>query len=128
MWSLFSTEMRFNISKCNKWNNSLLIFASIFWPLLKECYSDLSTFQNNRVISLPYQICIYYIYTPVCTDWNRYQSYQVFPRFLIYHCAKSEVSLEVSTKYLFVFSPNVGKYGPEKTPYLDNFQILYGYG
>ena len=26
-----------------------------------------------------------------------------------------------STPYLSVFSPNVGKYGPEKTPYLDTF-------
>ena len=25
------------------------------------------------------------------------------------------------TKYLSVFSPNAGKYGPEKTPYLDTF-------
>ena len=24
-----------------------------------------------------------------------------------------------------VFSPNVGKYGPEKTPYLDNFHAVY---
>ena len=27
-----------------------------------------------------------------------------------------------SGPYLSVFSPNVGKYGPEKTPYLDTFQ------
>ena len=26
------------------------------------------------------------------------------------------------TPYLSVFSPNAGKYGPEKTPYLDTFQ------
>ena len=25
------------------------------------------------------------------------------------------------TEYLSVFSPNSGKYGPEKTPYLDTF-------
>ena len=28
------------------------------------------------------------------------------------------------TKYLFVFSPNAGKYGPEKTPYLDTFHTV----
>ena len=28
------------------------------------------------------------------------------------------------TEYLFVFSPNAGKYGPEKTPYLDTFHAL----
>ena len=27
----------------------------------------------------------------------------------------------ISTKYLTVFSPNAGKYGPGKTPYLDTF-------
>ena len=29
-----------------------------------------------------------------------------------------------STPYLSVFSPNAGKYGPEKTPYLDTFHAL----
>ena len=28
------------------------------------------------------------------------------------------------TKYLSVFSPNAGKYGPEKTPYLDIFHAV----
>ena len=28
------------------------------------------------------------------------------------------------TKYLSVFSPNAGKYGPEKTPYLDTFHVV----
>ena len=28
------------------------------------------------------------------------------------------------TKYLSVFSPNAGKYGPEKTPYLDTFHAV----
>ena len=28
------------------------------------------------------------------------------------------------TKYLSVFSPNAGKYAPEKTPYLDNFHAV----
>ena len=30
----------------------------------------------------------------------------------------------VRTPYLPVFSPNAEKYGPEKTPYLDNFYIV----
>ena len=29
-------------------------------------------------------------------------------------------------KYLSVFSPNAGKYGPEKTPYLDTFHVVLG--
>ena len=28
------------------------------------------------------------------------------------------------TSYLSVFSPNAGKYGPEKTPYLDIFHAV----
>ena len=30
----------------------------------------------------------------------------------------------IDTKYLSVFSPNVGKHGPEKTPYLDTFHTV----
>ena len=29
------------------------------------------------------------------------------------------------TKYLSVFSPNTGKYGPEKTPYLNTFHTVF---
>ena len=32
------------------------------------------------------------------------------------------------TKYLSVFSPNAGKYGPEKTLYLDTFHAVFGIG
>ena len=31
----------------------------------------------------------------------------------------------VKRMYLSVFSPNVGKYGPEKTQYLDTFHTVY---
>ena len=30
-----------------------------------------------------------------------------------------------NTKYFYVFSPNAGKYGPEKTPYLDTFHAVF---
>ena len=30
----------------------------------------------------------------------------------------------LNTEYLSVFSPNAGKYGPEKTPYLDTFNAV----
>ena len=29
-----------------------------------------------------------------------------------------------SSPYFSVFSPNTGKYGPEKTPYLDTFHVV----
>ena len=31
---------------------------------------------------------------------------------------------EIYTLYLSVFSPNAGKYAPEKTPYLDTFHTV----
>ena len=33
-------------------------------------------------------------------------------------------SFGLNTSYLSVFSPNAGKYGPEKTPYLDTFYAV----
>ena len=30
-----------------------------------------------------------------------------------------------SGPYFLAFSPNTGKYGPEKTPYLDTFHAMY---
>ena len=30
-----------------------------------------------------------------------------------------------SHSYYLIFSPNTGKYGPEKIPYLDNFHAVY---
>ena len=30
----------------------------------------------------------------------------------------------LNTEYLSVFSVNAGKYGPEKTPYLDTFHVV----
>ena len=32
------------------------------------------------------------------------------------------------TKYLSLFNPNVGKYGPEKTPYLDTLHAMISVG
>ena len=31
----------------------------------------------------------------------------------------------ISGPYFPVFSPNTGKYGPEITPYLDTFHVVY---
>ena len=43
------------------------------------------------------------------------------------HCVKCKVSKYgvFSGPYFPVFSPNTGKYGPEKTPYLDTFHAVY---
>ena len=31
----------------------------------------------------------------------------------------------IFTPYISVFSPNTGKYGPEKNPYLDSFHAVF---
>ena len=36
------------------------------------------------------------------------------------------VQIQLDTKYLSVFVPNAGKYGPENTPYLDTFHAVFG--
>ena len=41
-------------------------------------------------------------------------------------CPNTKFLLEFFT-YLSVFSPNAGKYGPEKTPYLDTFHTVSTY-
>ena len=40
------------------------------------------------------------------------------------HCVKSVSHRIYHNPYLTVFSPNTGKYGPEKTPYLDIFHAV----
>ena len=37
---------------------------------------------------------------------------------------RCSVSLRIDTPFLSVFSPNAGKHGPEKTQYLDSFQVV----
>ena len=44
-------------------------------------------------------------------------------------CPNTELFLVRSflyTPYLSVFSPNTGKYGPEITPYLHTFHVVFG--
>ena len=40
------------------------------------------------------------------------------------HCVKSVKIRSYSGPYFPAFSPNVGKYGPEITPYLDTFHAV----
>ena len=42
-----------------------------------------------------------------------------------YHCVKSVQIRSFSGPYFPVFSSNTGKYGPEKTLYLDTFHAVY---
>ena len=39
-----------------------------------------------------------------------------------WHCVKS---VQIRSFFWSVFSPNAGKYGPEKTPYLDTFHTVW---
>ena len=44
--------------------------------------------------------------------------------FFLVHIFPQSNKIRRDTKYLSVFSPNAGKYGPEKTPYLDTLHIV----
>ena len=52
------------------------------------------------------------LYNPLCKKCPNTQ-------FLLVHIFPHSGSIQRDTLYLSVFSPNAGKYGPEKTPYLD---------
>ena len=41
---------------------------------------------------------------------------------VIHHCV---TSVQIRSFFWSVFSPNAGKYGPEKTPYLDTFHVVH---
>ena len=43
------------------------------------------------------------------------------------HCVKSVQIRSFAGPYFSVFSSNTGKYGPEKTPYLDTFHEVKTY-
>ena len=49
-----------------------------------------------------------------------------YPNVMTLHCVKSVQIRSFSGPYfpISVFSPNTGKYGPEKTPYLDTFHAV----
>ena len=47
--------------------------------------------------------------------------------FFLVHIFPQSDWIPRDTNYLSVFSPNAGKYGPEKTPYLDIFHPVKGY-
>ena len=57
--------------------------------------------------------------------WNHYfYLFNIIIIYLInafYHCVKS---VQIRSFFWSVFSPNAGKYGPEKTPYLDTFHAV----
>ena len=45
--------------------------------------------------------------------------------FFLVHIFSHSDWIRRDTKYLSVFSPNAGKYGPEKTRYLDTFHAVF---
>ena len=58
---------------------------------------------------------------------KNYYNVNPFPRHVsgyFNHCVKSVLIRSYFGLYSPVFSPNTGKYGPEKTPYLDTFNTL----
>ena len=62
---------------------------------------------------------IFIFWAVTCTAWKVY----IFGDFLVCIFPHSDW-IRGDTSYLYVFSPNAGKYGPEKTPNTNNFHAV----
>ena len=83
-----------------------------------KCNSGLKCFNSQDLHCVKY-VCIRSFSGPYLLAFGlNTERYSVFSR----------IGTEYGEKlYLSVFSPNAGKYGPEKPPYLDTFQNLFEY-
>ena len=65
-------------------------------------------------------------------NWNRIAIFHEYSKCKLEFVSLSDTAWKVSkygvfsARYFPVFSPNIGKYKPEKTPYLDTFQAVWG--
>ena len=80
------------------------------YPGVPNLVESLTSFQifTGRDIYLPLTYCIFCLLGPLH----------------ITHCVKSVQIRRFSGPYFPVFSPNTGKYRPEKTTYLDTFHAV----
>ena len=107
------------------------------WPF---CWTVIFIFRKR--LELVRMLYSYLLKVPLLSEnlylsWLSFRSFSVFADELIQwtvcvslreKCPNTEfflVHIFSHTKYLSVFSPNAGKYGPEKTPYLDTFHAVY---
>ena len=67
------------------------------------------------------------IFAKSSEDWydSQYASVFTFSKFIHSTAWKVYKYRAFSVPYFPVFSPNIGKYGPEKTPYLDTFHAVF---
>ena len=98
-------------------------------------------FSSNRDFSLMHLIlpCYYYLYqySLYCTNTTYFGIslrlalssllHENCPNteFFLFHIFSHLDWIRRDTEYLSVFSPNSGKYGQEKTPYLETFHTLH---
>ena len=94
--------------------------------LVQRCFRVVTLKQHRiRVISTPC-VCVVLIWTPIAGCLWAQALYEKCPNmefFLVCIFPHSDW-IQTDTLYLSVFSPNAGKYGPEKTPYLDTFHTV----
>ena len=75
----------------------------------KYCYKDLL----HCVKSVQIRSFFWSVFSRIQTEYRKIRSISLY-----------SVRMRENTEYLSVFTPNAGKYGPKKTPYLDTFHAV----
>ena len=95
----------FSVNNRVNFKSKRLFDRKIFWKTMKSILRVLNMKILFLMLDVRYRFRHIYIKSPIL--------------FLMY-----KLLIRRDTKYLSVFSPNAGKYGPEKTPYLDTFHTV----
>ena len=121
-----------NINEWSHWLHPVnLIKLSFFRTVSQkasECclkgHSKSTSLEKRHFLSpLPRLLFPPFSFRPLC--YLRRKCFCISSYLSISHCIKRGTKgEELHCVYLSVFSPNAGKYGPEKTPYLDTFHAV----
>ena len=98
-------------------------FSESLWMLLKGSFKKYVTWKKAFLSPLPRLLFPPFSSRPL--SHLRRKSFCMSIYLSISHCIKRGTKgEELHSVYLSVFSQNAGKYGPEKTPYLDTFHAV----
>ena len=88
------------------------VFSCEFWEISNTNFFDRTSLVVASSISKAR------LFSNLFTEWKVFK-FEVFP-------GPYFPAFGLNTERYFVFCPNVGKYGPENTPYLDTFLAVVG--
>ena len=106
--------------KCKKYKSVVPYFV-IFAPLCNTCLT--LSFFHFVIFELPHFLIILPHFV-ITKSYPTLREKCPNTEFFLVRIFPHSDWIQTDTKYLSVFSPNAGKYGPEKTPYLDTFHTL----